>query len=71
MTRSGGEALADARWTLKTAKGVFVLKTVGALPSNILAVGDYIVTVRYGNETLTRAFSVTAGQDIQVEVILK
>jgi len=70
VTRSGGEALADARWQLETSDGVAVLKTVGAIPSQILAAGSYVVTVRYGAQILKRSFSVSAGQDVNVEVII-
>ena len=70
VTRAGGEALADARWQLQTAKGATVLKTVGAIPTFILAVGTYIVTVRYGADILKRTFTVSAGQDVAVEVIM-
>ncbi len=71
VTRSGGEALADARWQLATDKGVAVLTTVGAIPTHILAAGSYVVTVRYGAEVLKRSFSVGAGQDVDVEVIMQ
>lgn len=71
VARSGGEALADTRWQLTTQKGVMVKQSEGAIPSHILAAGNYVVSAQHSNQVYRRRFQVVAGQDAQVEVVMQ
>ena len=42
----GGEALADTQWSVLTTTGDVVKENAGALPTHILAVGDYAVVAQ-------------------------
>ncbi|XSG82237.1 MAG: hypothetical protein ACPW61_00185 [Methyloligella sp. ZOD6] len=67
----GGEALADTRWTVITPTGDVVTEGAGALPTHILAAGDYAVVARHNGLSYTRKFTVIAGHAEQVEVAVK
>ena len=58
----GGEALADTQWSILTTTGDVVKENAGALPTHILAVGDYAVVANHNGESYTSKFSVAAGQ---------
>ncbi|MFD0987011.1 hypothetical protein [Methyloligella solikamskensis] len=68
VMESGGEALADTRWTIITPTGDIVKEGAGALPTHILAAGDYAVVARHNGLSYTRKFTVAAGNADQVEV---
>ncbi|HWB47441.1 MAG TPA: hypothetical protein VG900_18570 [Hyphomicrobiaceae bacterium] len=70
VARPGGDALADTQWTLATAQGEMIKRSVGALPTHILAPGSYTVTARHAGQAYQRNFSVQAGQSAQVEVVM-
>lgn len=71
VTRPGGEAIADTTWTLQTAQNELVRESMGALPSHILAAGNYVAIAKSGGKSYRREFSVNAGEPVQVEVIVK
>jgi hypothetical protein len=68
VMEAGGEALADTRWTIITPTGDVVKEGAGALPTHILAAGDYAVVARHNGLSYTRKFTVTAGDADEVEV---
>lgn len=71
VTRPGGDAIADTQWAIATPTGQSVKESVGALPSHILAPGAYTVSARHAGREYERAFSVQAGQVVQVEVVMQ
>ena len=54
----GGEAFADTQWSILTTTGDVVKENAGALPTHILAVGDYAVVAKHNTESYTSKFSV-------------
>jgi hypothetical protein len=68
---AGGEALADTQWSVLTAAGDMVKETTGALPTHILAAGNYAVVARHGGLSYTSKFSVETGQPKQIEVVVE
>ena len=58
----GGEALADTQWSILTTTGDVVKENAGALPTHILAVGDYAVVAKHNAESYTSKFEVVSGQ---------
>lgn len=69
VAREGGEAIADTQWTITTRQGEIVKESVGALPSHILAPGQYIATAKNAGLAFQREFIVQQGQSVQVEVV--
>jgi hypothetical protein len=67
----GGEALADTKWSILTTTGDVVKENTGALPTHILAIGDYAVVANHNGESYTSKFSVTAGEPKQIEVVME
>ncbi|HEX6831716.1 MAG TPA: hypothetical protein VF090_09285 [Methyloceanibacter sp.] len=68
---AGGEALADTKWSILTTTGDVVKENTGALPTHILAVGDYAVVANHNGESYTSKFSVAPGQAKQIEVVME
>ncbi len=71
VQRSGGEAVADTRWTIYTATGDVVKETAGAFPTHILAAGEYRVAALHGDRQFAGAFTLAAGENKLVEVIMQ
>lgn len=71
VTRVGGEALPDAQWTVQTPDGQVVVQSVGALPTHILAPGQYFVTAKSSSGVYKRDFTLADGQVAQVEVLMQ
>lgn len=67
----GGEALADTQWSILTTTGDVVKENAGALPTHILAAGDYAVVAKHGGESYTSKFNVASGQAKQIEVVME
>lgn len=67
----GGEALADTQWSILTTTGDVVKENAGALPTHILATGDYAVVAKHNGESYTSKFNVVAGQAKQIEVVME
>jgi hypothetical protein len=68
---AGGEAQADTKWTVLTNTGDVVTETTGALPTHILAAGEYAAVANHNGESYTTKFSVAAGQPKQIEVVME
>jgi hypothetical protein len=71
VTRVGGEALPDTQWTVQTPDGKVVKRSVGALPTHILAPGEYTIIAKSGPRAYKRNFSLAEGQTAQVEVLMQ
>ncbi len=67
----GGEARADTQWSVLTARGDLVKESAGALPTHVLAAGDYAVVARNGGSSYTSRFPVSTGEAKQVEVVME
>ncbi len=68
---AGGEAQADTKWSILTSAGDVVKETAGALPTHILAAGDYAVVAAHNGLSYTTRFSVAPGQAKQIEVVME
>ncbi len=71
VQQPGGEALTGTSWSVIGGAGETVRKSVAALPTHILAPGDYSVAAERGGKQYTQTFSIKAGEAIQVEVVAK
>jgi hypothetical protein len=71
VTRGGGEAIADTQWSVTNAQGGAVKQSSGALPTHFLAPGEYAVRAKHAGRVYNRDFSVKAGDNTLVEVIMR
>jgi len=71
VMRAGGEAQADTLWAVHNAQGDLVRETQGALPTHILAAGDYVASARHAGRLYQRQFTVLSGEPVQVEVVMQ
>ena len=71
VTRLGGEALPDTQWSVQTQDGQLVIRSVGALPTHILAPGAYSVTAKSHSGVYKRDFTLADGDVAQVEVLMQ
>ena len=70
VSEPGGEAIADTAWSILTSGGDVVSESVGAFPTIVLAEGEYTAIARNKGTELQRDFTVLAGQNSDVEVLL-
>ena len=70
VNEPGGEAIANTKWTLLYPNGEVIAETVGAFPEYVLEEGDYAVVATHKDTPYNRSFSVEAGRDRDVEVLL-
>lgn len=71
VTRAGGEAQADTLWAVHNAHGDLVRESQGALPTHILAAGEYVASARHAGRLYQRQFTVVSGEPVQVEVVMQ
>jgi hypothetical protein len=71
VSQAGGEAIADTAWSVLTAAGDVVSESVSAFPSMVLAEGDYLAIARNKDKIYQRDFSVRAGRNADVEVMMR
>ncbi|MGI9404472.1 MAG: hypothetical protein ACR2OF_08210, partial [Hyphomicrobium sp.] len=71
VMREGGEALPDTQWIVQTTEGQVVKRSVGALPTHILAPGTYTIIARSGERAFKRDFTLASGDIAQVEVLMQ
>jgi len=71
VMREGGEALPDTQWTVQTTEGQVIKRSVGALPTHILAPGTYTIIARSGTRAFKRDFTLASGETTQVEVLMR
>jgi hypothetical protein len=69
VSESGGEAIADVEWTVKTADGATVFSELGAFPSTVLAEGEYLVLAKQATQVFNREFQVQPGSAREIEVL--
>jgi len=69
VSETGGEAIADVDWTVKTADGTTVFTNTGAFPSTVLQEGDYLVFAKRADKVYNRQFEVQPGQPKEIEVL--
>jgi hypothetical protein len=69
VSETGGEAIADVDWTVKTADGTTVFTNTGTFPSTVLEAGDYLILGKRGDKVYNRNFEVQAGQPKEIEVL--
>ncbi len=70
VAEAGGEAIADTAWSITNSAGDLISESVGAFPSLVLAEGDYTAIARHKERLFRRDFSVVAGRNADVEVLL-
>ncbi|MGC1181129.1 MAG: hypothetical protein WA884_19420 [Methyloceanibacter sp.] len=71
VQNAGGEAQADTKWSILTTTGDVVKEIAGALPTHILAAGDYAVVASHNGASYTSKFNVATGQAKQIEVVME
>lgn len=71
VSEPGGEAIADTAWSILTSSGDVVSESVGAFPTLVLAEGGYTAIARNNEKIFQRDFTVKAGVNTDVEVLLK
>lgn len=71
VAREGGVALPDTQWTVQTLDGQLVMRSVGALPTHILAPGTYAVTAKGQSGVYKREFTIADGDIAHVEVVMQ
>ncbi|MDW5313930.1 hypothetical protein [Rhizobium sp. PL01] len=70
VSEPGGEAIADTAWSILTSSGDVVSESVGAFPTLVLAEGSYSAIARNNEKIFQRDFTVKAGVNTDVEVLL-
>lgn len=70
VTRRGGDAIADTQWNVTTSQGEAVKDSSGALPTHFLAPGTYVVGAKHAGRLYKRDFTVKAGDNALVEVVM-
>jgi hypothetical protein len=70
VREAGGEAMADTSWSVLTDSGDIVRESVGAYSSMVLAEGDYAVVAKNREKIYQRDFTVVAGRNQDVEVLI-
>lgn len=71
VMQPGGEALADTQWNVLTPGGDVVKESAGALPTHVLAAGEYSVLARHQGQNYTREFEIKPGESQQIEVVIR
>ena len=71
VTSPGGDALPDTQWVVQTPEGEVVKRSVGALPTHILAPGTYTIVAKNGTRAFKRDFTIKDGDISQVEVLMQ
>lgn len=69
VSETGGEAIADVDWTIKSADGETLYTSFGAFPVTILAEGDYTVLAKRGTNVYNREFQIQPGPSREIEVL--
>jgi hypothetical protein len=67
----GGEALAGATWRIKLPDGTLIKETGGALPTQILAAGEYQIEAEYSGRTFARKVAIEPGDPVHVEIVIQ
>lgn len=70
VAEEGGEAIADTAWSILTSAGDIVSESLSAFPTMVLAEGEYTAIARNKDKIFQRDFSVGAGRNTDVEVLM-
>jgi hypothetical protein len=71
VSQPGGEAIADTAWSVLTEAGDVVNESVSAFSTMVLSEGNYLAVARNKDKTYQREFSVKAGRNTDVEVLMR
>ena len=71
VNEPGGEALANTAFTILTPGGDVIRELIGAVPSLVLAEGEYVAIARHDVKTYQTTFKVSSTLDRDVEVLAK
>jgi hypothetical protein len=71
VANKGGEALANTEWSVVTPAGESVIESVGAFPSVVLSAGEYTAIARHDGRNFEQNFTVEAGLNRDVEVLVQ
>jgi hypothetical protein len=71
VSDAGGEAIADTAWSILTSAGDIVGESLSAFPTMVLAEGQYTAVARNKDKIYQRDFTVAAGTNTDVEVLMK
>ncbi len=71
VSDAGGEAIADTAWSILTSAGDIVGESLSAFPTMVLAEGRYTAVARNKDKIYQRDFTVVAGTNTDVEVLMK
>jgi len=71
VNRPGGDAQPSTQWTIETLDGELVKRSIGALPTHILAPGTYKVTATHSGRAYEQEFQVEDGKMARVEVVMQ
>ncbi|CAN7289044.1 hypothetical protein LJR251_001402 [Rhizobium rhizogenes] len=71
VSDAGGEAIADTAWSILTSAGDIVGESLSAFPMMVLAEGQYTAVARNKDKIYQRDFTVVAGRNTDVEVLMK
>jgi hypothetical protein len=71
VSQPGGEAIADTAWSVLTAAGDIVNESVSAFSTMVLSEGEYLAVARNKTKIYQRSFTVKAGRNTEVEVLMR
>ncbi len=71
VDKPGGEALAGAVWRITSPDGKLIKDVGGALPTLVLAAGDYLINAQYLGRSFARKVSIQPGAPVHVEIVIQ
>lgn len=71
VNRPGGDAQPSTQWTIETLDGEVIKRSIGALPTHILAPGTYKVTASHSGRAYEQEFQVEDGKMARIEVVMQ
>lgn len=69
VTRAGGEALPATQWEIATPDGDVIDRSVGALPTHVIAPGTYRVTATNGGKVFSKDVNLEDNQTARIEIL--
>lgn len=69
VSETGGEAIADVEWTVKTSDGNTIFSARDAFPSTVLSEGEYLVLAKLGDRVYNREIQIASGPPREIEVL--
>jgi len=70
VREAGGEALADTSWVIMNDSGDTVREIANPHVDIVLMEGDYIAYARHKDQSYAREFSVVAGHDLEIDLLM-